>query len=122
MSGSGKSSGDEAPPAGEVREITGEAELMEALAKGPAVIYKHSNRCPMCFLARREIEKFSRGRPEVSVFEIDVIGSRPLSDLVAERFGVRHESPQAILVRDGQVTWSASHLSVTAKRIEKALA
>ena len=113
-------SGDEAPPASAIREITGEAELLEALPRGPAVIYKHSDRCPMCFLSNKEIEKFSRGRPEVPVLKIDVVGSRRLSDLVAERFGIRHESPQAILVQDGQVTWDASHLAVTAKRLEAA--
>ena len=122
MFGFWKRSRDEAAPARAIREITGEAELLGALAEGPAIIYKHSDRCPMCFRARREIEKFSRGRPEVPVLKIDVIGNRRLSNLVAERFGIRHESPQAILVRDGQVTWDASHLSVTAARLEEALA
>ena len=118
----GKKSREEAPRADAIREITQEAELLEALAHGPAVIYKHSNRCALCFRSQREIEKFSRERPEVPVLKIDVVESRPLSDLVAERFETRHESPQALLVRDGRVTWDASHLSVTAKQLEAALA
>ena len=117
----GRKNPDESPSSEAIREIHEEAELLEVLEQGPAVIYKHSNRCPLCFRSLKEIQKFSRERPDVPVLQIDVIESRPLSDYVAERFETRHESPQALLVQDGRVTWDASHLAVTASQLEAAL-
>ena len=47
---------------------------------------------------------------------------RPLSRLVEERSGVRHESPQTILFRDGAPVWDASHGAITSERLAEALA
>jgi bacillithiol system protein YtxJ len=52
---------------------------------------------------------------------IDVLRHRPLSQSVATRFQVRHESPQVLLVVNGQAKWSASHFGVTTDRITRAL-
>ena len=46
---------------------------------------------------------------------------RPVSDAAAERLGLRHETPQAILVRDGKVIWNASHFRITAAHLNNAL-
>jgi len=45
---------------------------------------------------------------------VDVIRQRPLSREIAARLGIRHESPQTILIRGGAVGWHASHYDVTA--------
>jgi bacillithiol system protein YtxJ len=44
-----------------------------------------------------------------------------LSDTVAERLGVRHESPQALLIKDGRAVWHASHWSITSEALVSAL-
>jgi bacillithiol system protein YtxJ len=46
---------------------------------------------------------------------------RAISNAVAQRLGVRHETPQALLIRDGRVVWSASHFRVTAAAVEDAI-
>jgi thioredoxin 1 len=46
---------------------------------------------------------------------------REVSNAVAARLGVRHETPQALIVRGGRVVWSASHFRVTAKAVDAAL-
>jgi bacillithiol system protein YtxJ len=46
---------------------------------------------------------------------------RAVSNAVAQRLGVRHETPQALLIRDGRVVWSASHFRVTAAAVEDAI-
>ena len=51
--------------------------------------------------------------PAVPVYLVDVITQRPLSRAIAAHLGIRHESPQAILFREGRVTWHASHDDVT---------
>jgi bacillithiol system protein YtxJ len=52
--------------------------------------------------------------PAVPVYVVDVIAQRLLSREIAACFGIRHESPQAILFRGGRVAWHASHYDVTA--------
>jgi bacillithiol system protein YtxJ len=46
---------------------------------------------------------------------------RPGSDAASERLGLRHETPQAILLRDGKVVWNASHFRITATQLDQAL-
>jgi bacillithiol system protein YtxJ len=50
-----------------------------------------------------------------------VIEDREVSDAMEERFGIRHESPQAIIVSRGQPVWHANHFQVTAKALEAAI-
>jgi bacillithiol system protein YtxJ len=50
---------------------------------------------------------------------ITVQTHRAVSDVAAQRLGIRHETPQAILVRDGKVIWNASHFGITATRLDQ---
>ena len=83
--------------------------------EGPVLIFKHSSTCPISSAAYSEM---SRLKEEVPL--IVVQRSRDLSNKVEERTGVRHESPQAIILRNGQAVWSASHFSITADSVERA--
>lgn len=105
-----------------LREVNGSDDFLSELGDGPAVIYKHSTRCSVCVGALSEVRKFAERHPDVPVFLIDVVGHRPISNLVAERFDVIHQSPQALVIRDGESVWDASHLSVTAEELEGAIA
>jgi len=105
-----------------IRQVRDEGELFGALGEGTAIIYKHSSRCGICFRSMREIQRFAAQNPDVPVFMIEVVESRPLSDLVEQRLGVRHQSPQAIVVRAGKAVWDASHLMVTAGKMREAIA
>ena len=115
-----KKASDERPDA--IRLVTTESELTSVVDGDLSVVYKHSSRCGISLRALKEIRRFSRDHPRLGVAMIDVIGSRELSDLIEERFDIRHESPQAIVLRRGQPTWDASHLSVTATALEAATA
>ncbi len=65
------------------------------------------------------MQAFVREHPDVPVFLVDVLGSRPLSQALAARLGVRHESPQVILLHAGIAAWHASHSAVTADAIRE---
>jgi bacillithiol system protein YtxJ len=52
---------------------------------------------------------------------VTVQSHRKLSDEMAVRLGIRHETPQAILLRDGRPVWSASHFRITASALTKQL-
>ena len=61
-----------------------------------------------------EVEAFLRRQPNLPAFTVDVRAERPLSQLIAARSGVQHESPQIILLRRGVPIWNASHYDITA--------
>ena len=103
-----------------LRSIASEAELAEALAAPLAVLYKHSPICPTSTMAYEEIRALRRQR-DVPVFLVDVVGSRPLSRRIAERMGVVHASPQAIILLAGVAAWYGSHFEVEAETMVRAL-
>lgn len=96
------------------RPIRQKGELDTVLDEPVAVLYKHSPLCGASAMAARQVRTFMDDHPEVPVYLVDVIRDRPLAREVARRLSVRHESPQAFMLRDGDVVWSGSHGSVTA--------
>jgi bacillithiol system protein YtxJ len=96
------------------------AELERRLASGTLLLFKHSPICPVSARAKTELERFLAARPEVPSALVDVLVARPLSQLVAARSGVRHESPQALLFVDGACVWNASHGAITRAALERA--
>lgn len=92
-----------------------------ALQEERALLYKHSDRCPLSALAYAEVRRFREAHSELPVYLVDVNAHRDVSRHVAERTGVVHHSPQAILLHHGRPGWHASHLQVTAEALERQL-
>src|SRR5678815_341212 len=88
-----------------ITPLTSVDELDDALAKSsanPVLIFKHSSTCGLSAMAAEEVaEWLDAAHVNADVYVVDVRRSRPVSHAVAERLKVRHESPQALLVRDG---------------------
>jgi bacillithiol system protein YtxJ len=82
----------------------------------PVVIFKHSNTCPISSGAYQEMQDVS-----VPVSLVVVQEARELSREIANRTGIRHESPQVIVLRNGKAVWSASHWEITANSVEAAV-
>ena len=91
--------------------------LDEALTNSRAVLYKHSTRCPVSSYAIDEVLDFADEHPDCIVYVLKVIEQRALSDAVAKKLGVRHESPQAFVILDGQLVWHGSHNDITASAL-----
>lgn len=81
------------------------------------VLFKHSTTCPISAAAYREMSQVSKGGVALLVIQ----RARELSREVERLTGVRHESPQAIVLRNGQSVWAASHFAVTSDAVERAL-
>jgi bacillithiol system protein YtxJ len=105
----------------EPTRITGEGDLEAAFAAPLFLLFKHSLVCPASVVAFRRYEAFLAEHPATPTAWIDVIEQRPLAREVAARTGVRHESPQALLLRDGAVAWHASHGAITERSLAAAL-
>ena len=83
-------------------------------------LLKNSTTCPISHEAYKETENFATENEHVPVFYLHVQESRNLSNEIAERFSIKHESPQAILFQLGEVVWHESHWSITNKQLIEA--
>jgi bacillithiol system protein YtxJ len=104
-----------------MRKIATEADVATALAEPLAVVYKHSPICPTSGMAYEEMRLLRRMQQDVPVYLVDVIHSRPLSRYIAERVGVVHASPQAIILRAGVPAWHGSHFDLRADTMARKL-
>jgi bacillithiol system protein YtxJ len=104
-----------------IEELTNEEDLEPVFQAEVALIYKHSTRCGLSAISNRQVKRFAEENTDVAVYRIDVIANRGVSNAVAERLGIPHQSPQAILLRRGEPVWHASHGSVRARTIARAL-
>lgn len=91
-------------------------ELLERSRHQPVVIFKHSTTCPISSAAYREMEGYDG---EVALVEVQ--RARELSGEIEKTTGVRHESPQVLILRNGQVVWGASHWNVQAAAVADAV-
>lgn len=102
--------------------IDAEPLLETALASERYLLFKHSRSCPISLRAFREYRDWAEANPGEATGWIDVIAGRALSQTAAARTGVRHESPQAILIVGGRAVWNASHGAITRASLSEAVA
>lgn len=81
----------------------------------PVLIFKHSTRCSISSMS---LDRMLRNWKEddhakLEPFYLDLINFRSLSDLVEDTFGVPHESPQVILIREGKAVYDNSHFGIS---------
>ncbi|GAB4172354.1 MAG: bacillithiol system redox-active protein YtxJ [Calditrichia bacterium] len=87
-------------------------------------IFKHSTRCPISARAKSEVELILPSLPEnLEYIYVDVIANRTESNRIAEHYGIRHESPQVLLIDDNdQVFYHASHYQIKADTLKEKIA
>jgi len=98
---------------------------LEASREGPVLIFKHSCACGISAIALQTYNDFLADRSSgdgILYTLIEIQDARDVSTELARRTGVRHESPQAMLVRDGQAVWTASHWDISRESLGEALA
>ena len=93
-----------------------EAQLDQIIADSfekPQMIFKHSTRCGISSMV---MDRFSQAYPyseeEANLYYLDLLKFRPVSDLISSRLNIWHESPQLIVLENGQVKSHASHNSI----------
>ena len=76
----------------------------------PQLIYKHSTTCPVNADAKARIEQgFESLASKMDLYYLDLLTFRAISNEIETKFGVRHESPQVLLLKDGKVVFHGSH-------------
>lgn len=88
----------------------------------PVLLFKHSLTCGISCEALDELRAhIDGGSGGVGYRLITIQSHRNVSDEVALRFNVRHQSPQVILVRDGVAVWNGSHFRITARQLDQVI-
>ena len=89
----------------------------------PVLIYKHSTRCNISRAALDRLERNYKAEEMAGVkaYYLDLISHREISNAVAQKFNIQHESPQALLIKNGQATYTASHFEIDYRTIQKHL-
>lgn len=74
------------------------------------LVFKHSTRCSISFFAKKNFEaEWDKLPYNICLYYLDLISHRDVSNDLAERFSVRHESPQVLLIKNGECIYHASH-------------
>ena len=109
-----------------LKNLSDIAALDAAIAESvdrPVLLFKHSRHCGISCEALDELNShLAESGVEASYNLITVQSHRHVSDEAAARLGLRHETPQAIVLRHGRPVWNASHFRITADALSRALA
>lgn len=106
----------------ELQSIEEFNQALQESFKRPVLLFKHSLTCPVSSRAFYELQSFlKKADPNISYKLIKIQNAYQVSNEVASRLQLEHESPQAILVRDGREVWNASHSDITSSSLEDAI-
>lgn len=100
----------------EVNDVRTFVELLTQSNEAPVILFKHSAVCGISDRAYRQVAEVNE-----PVMLVVVQAARELSSEIAKQTGIEHESPQAIVFRNGKPVWWASHQQITAAAITKAV-
>ncbi|MDB5191059.1 MAG: pyridoxamine 5-phosphate oxidase [Segetibacter sp.] len=101
-------------------ELDSEKQLQEIKEKSkqkPQVIFKHSTRCSISSMAKSRLDR-SEDIKDADVYYLDLIAHRTLSNAVAQVFNVYHESPQVLVIKNGECVYDESHMGININEIK----
>ncbi|HFC00914.1 MAG TPA: bacillithiol system redox-active protein YtxJ [Phaeodactylibacter sp.] len=97
-------------------------QIIDRSKERPCVIFKHSTRCSISSMAKFRLEgDWDFSSEEIEAYYLDLIAHRDISAFLAEKFSVYHESPQILLIKNGECTYDASHLDITVDELKECL-
>ncbi len=77
------------------------------------VIFKHSTRCSVSRMAKRTLDgELENSKEKVDIYYLDLLSFIDVSSNVSSRYGVHHESPQILIIKNGKCIYQASHSDV----------
>jgi len=82
----------------------------------PQVIFKHSTTCSISSMALNRLER-AETPANVDFYYLDLLKLRPISAAIAEKFQVHHESPQVLVIKNGECVYDESHYGISMDEI-----
>lgn len=90
--------------------------IVTASAEKPVVIFKHSTRCSISRMALKNFEReYNLDESEVAPYFLDLLQHRDISNEIAQKFQVIHQSPQLLLIKNGKSVYDVSHSEIDAE-------
>lgn len=104
-------------------ELESESDLAEIISKSfetkiGVAIFKHSTRCSISSMAKFRLQSSWEFDDALPIYNLDLLAHRDISNKVSEEFNVHHESPQLLIIKDGNCIYYASHMSISVKAIK----
>lgn len=95
-------------------------EMDEISATKSIVIFKHSTRCSISRMALKQFDAaFNYPEEKIDWYLLDLLNHRDLSNEIAHRYNVTHQSPQILVIQNGKAVFNASHDSIAAEDLKK---
>ncbi len=101
------------------KELTSEEQLAEINDHSrikPVLIFKHSTRCSISVMAKNRLDKMT-DNDSADFYVLDLLRYRNISNKIAEDYAVHHESPQVLLVVNGECVYEESHNGIMVDEI-----
>jgi bacillithiol system protein YtxJ len=94
--------------------------ILEESKENPVVIFKHSTSCSISAMALNRLERSWNDSEmgEVKPYYLDLIAYRDISNAVAQKFGVMHQSPQVLLIKNGECVYDDSHMGISYQNLK----
>jgi len=93
-------------------------EIMDRSHQQPVAIFKHSTRCSISRMALKQFENEFDLEGSVTPYFLDLLNHRDISQEIATRFDVYHQSPQLLLIKEGKSIYDASHSDIDAVELK----
>jgi bacillithiol system protein YtxJ len=93
-------------------------EIISLSNEKPVVIFKHSTRCSISRMALKQFENEFDLSAKVTPYFLDLITHRDISNGIASRFDVVHQSPQLLLIKEGKSVYHVSHSDISADALK----
>lgn len=84
----------------------------QSVAK-PQIIFKHSTRCSVSVMVKNKLEGENFEEVKADFYYLDLLSYREISNAIAQKFHVYHESPQVLVIKNGESVYDESHLAIT---------
>jgi bacillithiol system protein YtxJ len=100
----------------------GQLEIIKQESAGqPVLIFKHSTTCSISAMAYSRMERNWKDDAGIKPYYLDLLRYRAISNRVAGEFGVEHESPQVLLIQNGECVYDASHMAISFQGLMQAV-
>lgn len=120
----GSSSGEEIQPSKinwiPLTDLGQLTEIIETSEEKPVVIFKHSTRCSISRMALKQFEnEFDLTLDQFTIYFLDLLAYRDISNAISLRFKVVHQSPQLLLIKNGESVYQVSHSDIEAADLKR---
>ena len=96
-------------------------EIVDLSNEKPVAVFKHSTRCSISRLALKQFENEFNLQDKIDIYFLDLLSYREISNEIANRFNVMHQSPQILLIKNGKAIYNDSHSDIEAAILKQYL-